>query len=73
MQTQRGTIDLCLMGVVFDGGVWVAMIWAWLVGVASVLELVFKVGAYVRVEVHRYVQVHLLQNKASSLPVTLYK
>ena len=32
------------MGVVFDGVVWLglAMIWAWLVGVASVLELVFK-------------------------------
>ena len=32
------------MGVVFDGVVCVglAMIWAWLVGVASVLELVFK-------------------------------
>ena len=35
---------LCLMGVVFDGVVWLglAMIWARLVGVASVLELVFK-------------------------------
>ena len=32
------------MGVIFDGVVWaeLAMIWAWLVGVASVLELVFK-------------------------------
>ena len=46
MQTQRGTIDFCfyLMGVIFDGAVCVglAMIWVWLVGVASVLELVFK-------------------------------
>ena len=32
------------MGVIFDGVVWagLAMIWAGLVGVASVLELVFK-------------------------------
>ena len=32
------------MGVIFDGVVWagLAMIWAWLVGLASVLELVFK-------------------------------
>ena len=48
MQTQRGTcyalIGVIFDGVVFDGVVWVgfAMIWAWLVGVASLLELVFK-------------------------------
>ena len=32
------------MGVIFDGVVWagLAMIWTWPVGVASVLELVFK-------------------------------
>ena len=33
-----------LMGVIFVGVVWagLAMIWVWLVGVGSVLELVFK-------------------------------